>query len=206
MSLRTRLIRQFRQPHGPLGRLAGLIMATRPSNRERNRWTLALLELRPTDHVLELGFGPGYAIAEAARVLPQGIVYGIDHSDTMLAQASARNAQAIRRGQVRLCCGDAADLAWLPAPVDKIWSNNVVQFWSDPAAVFTTLLRASKPGGRVATAYQPRHRNATAADSDGMAASLQGILERCGYVDIRVERLPLDPPVICVLARKPADH
>jgi len=206
MALRTQIVQQFRQPHGLLGRVAGWIMANRPSNRERNRWTLALLELKPGDHVLEIGFGPGFAMAEASKLLPDGKVYGIDHSATMLAQASTRNARAITEGRVQLRCGDATDLSWLPSPVDKIWSNNVVQFWADPAAVFTALHRTLKPGGRVATTYQPRHRNATAADSNRMAASLQSVLGRCGFENIRVERLPLDPPVVCVLAQRPLDH
>ena len=53
---------QFGNPHGPLGRLAGRIMATRGSNIERNRWTVDLLELKPHHRVLEVGYGPGLAI------------------------------------------------------------------------------------------------------------------------------------------------
>jgi trans-aconitate methyltransferase len=205
MTFSQRLVGQFRHPRGALGRLAGFIMANRPYNRLRNRWTLGLLDLRPADQVLEIGFGPGYAVAEAARRVPQGKVIGIDHSATMLAQAGARNAEAIRRGRVALFQGDARDLSALAAPVDKIYSANVVQFWPDPAAVFAALRAALKPGGTIATTYQPRQRGASAADSDRMAASLQTVLEHCGFEDIRVESLHLEPPVICVLARRPAE-
>jgi ubiquinone/menaquinone biosynthesis C-methylase UbiE len=204
MTLGARIARQFHHPHGALGRLAGFIMANRQSNRLRNRWTLALLHLRPADRVLEIGFGPGYAVAEATRLVPQGKVIGIDHSATMLAQAAARNAEAIRRGQVELFQGDAQDLSVVTAPVDSIYSANVVQFWPNPAAVFTALRAVLKPGGTVATTYQPRHRGASAADGDRMAAMLQDTLTACEFVEIRSEKLPLDPPVICVLARKPA--
>ena len=58
MSLVTPVYRQFRRPTGLLGRLAGWIMANRPSNIERNRWTVDLLRVQPADHVLEIGFGP----------------------------------------------------------------------------------------------------------------------------------------------------
>jgi ubiquinone/menaquinone biosynthesis C-methylase UbiE len=54
-------------------------MAHRPSNRRRNRWVVSLLGIRPADQVLEIGFGPGLAIAELARA-GAGHVYGIDHS------------------------------------------------------------------------------------------------------------------------------
>jgi hypothetical protein len=59
MGLVTIAHRQFRRPTGLLGRLAGWIMANRPSNIERNRWTVDLLNVQPSDHVLEIGFGPG---------------------------------------------------------------------------------------------------------------------------------------------------
>src|SRR6266498_1250124 len=57
-AVRSALVRQFGKPSGLLGTIAGLIMRARPSNRERNVRTLVLLDIRPEDHVLEVGFGP----------------------------------------------------------------------------------------------------------------------------------------------------
>lgn len=37
------LYRQFERPHGAMGALAGFVMSHRPSNRERNRWTVDLI-------------------------------------------------------------------------------------------------------------------------------------------------------------------
>ena len=67
-----------------VGRLAGWIMAHRRSNIERNRWTVGLLDIQETDHVLELGFGPGLAIEQVARLATKGRVVGIDHSALMV--------------------------------------------------------------------------------------------------------------------------
>lgn len=58
-ALRTRLIRQFHRPAGTLGHLSGWIMANRSSNVDRNRWAVGQLDVRPTDHVLEIASGPG---------------------------------------------------------------------------------------------------------------------------------------------------
>ena len=56
-------------------------MAHRPSNRQRNGWAVALLDVQPADRILEIGFSPGPAIAELARrVDDTGHVHGIDHS------------------------------------------------------------------------------------------------------------------------------
>jgi ubiquinone/menaquinone biosynthesis C-methylase UbiE len=71
-------------------------MAHRGSNRQRNLWVVSLLDVQPTDRVLEIGFGPGLAIAELARRATRGHIYGIDHSEVMVRQASKRNAAAIR--------------------------------------------------------------------------------------------------------------
>jgi hypothetical protein len=79
----------FGHPRGAAGRVAGWVMTHRRSNRQRNSWVVSLLEAQPTENVLKNGFGPGLAIAELSRRAgEQGHVYGIDHSDVMLRQAT----------------------------------------------------------------------------------------------------------------------
>jgi hypothetical protein len=51
--------------------------------------------MQPTDHVLEIGFGPGLAIQQVARLVPTGHVVGIDHSALMVQQAGRRNQAAV---------------------------------------------------------------------------------------------------------------
>ena len=61
------IVGQFGHPRGVAGNVAGWVMTHRPSNRRRNSWVTSLLEVQPTDRVLEIGFGPGLAIAELSR-------------------------------------------------------------------------------------------------------------------------------------------
>src|ERR1700745_682211 len=89
------VIGQGHQPRGAAGSVTGWVFAHRPSNRQRNRWVVSLLDVRPADQVLEIGFGPGLAVAALVRA-GAGHVYGIDHSGVMLRQASRRNAAAVR--------------------------------------------------------------------------------------------------------------
>src|SRR5437868_4836903 len=82
---------QFGCPRGFFGWIAGHLMAWK--NRERSRHVVSLLNLRPEDHVLEIGFGAGTDIERVQQFASQGKVIGIDRSELMLRQASRRNAK-----------------------------------------------------------------------------------------------------------------
>src|SRR5829696_5871014 len=105
MSLAAKFAGQFRKPEGRLGAFAGWIMANRGSNRQRNEWTVDLLEIAPTDRVLELGCGPGLALAAAAQRAALGRVVGLDHSEVMIGQARARLDKLGLRDRVELRLG-----------------------------------------------------------------------------------------------------
>jgi ubiquinone/menaquinone biosynthesis C-methylase UbiE len=147
MGLWHRLAQQFRQPTGFLGRLSGFFFRI---NLEGIEWTINLLAIQPTDHVLEIGFGPGHGIQQVARLAAQGRVAGVDFSETMLQQASRRNAVAIAAGLVELRLGDASALPYPDDAIHKVFATNVVYFWKDPLANLQELRRVMKPGGRLA--------------------------------------------------------
>ena len=204
MTLRAAMVRQFARPHGILGRAAGLIMATRPSNRERNRWTVDLLPIRTSDTVLEIGCGPGLAVAAAAGRAREGLVVGLDHSAAMISQAGRRNRAAIAAGRVRLVEGGIEAALPLGLTFDIVFSVNVVQFLADRAAAFRLIRGLLRPDGTVATTYMPRHAGATPEDARRMADSLVATMEAAGFAHIRVETLPLVPvPAVAVLGRRP---
>jgi SAM-dependent methyltransferase len=206
-SLRNRVlgkvVRQFHRPKGIGGRLVGWEMASRPSNRRRNVWVVSLLDLAPTSRVLEVGFGPGIAIREAARRVPNGTVTGVDHSDVMVHQATRRNAAAVRAGRVRLHLGAADDLPPLDGPFDRIYCVNSIGFWRDQDRCLTTLRGLLKPGGRLAIASQPRCPGATAATTNKAGEEIAGRLRAAGFTAIRTETLALSPPAVCVIGENP---
>lgn len=194
---------QFGRPRGMLGHLAGVIMATRPSNRLRNQWTIDLLDIGETDRVVELGSGPGLGLALAATKARRGLVTGIDHSPVMIAQARSRNRLAIAEGRLRLVEGGIEQLARF-GPYDRAFSLNVIQFLPDKAEALQRFHAALAPGGRIATTYQPRHRNATADDARRMADLLAPLTEAAGFIDVACHELPLAPtPAIAVAGLKP---
>ncbi len=198
------VIGQAHHPRGAAGRVTAWEMAHRPSNRQRSRWAVSLLDIQPTDQVLEIGFGPGVAIAELARI-GAGHVYGVDHSGVMLRQASKRNAAAIRAGRVTLIRASADQLPpALNGPFDAILAVNSLGFWPAPGQRLAELRRRLAPGGRVAIASQPRCPGATADTSRRAAREIEGLLSDAGFTHLSTQVFALSPPAACVLAgRRP---
>lgn len=197
------MIEQFHHPRGLGGRVAGWVMAHRGSNRRRNVWVADLLDVRPDEHVLEVGFGPGIAIGELARRATRGRVFGVDHSAVMVERASRRNRAAVREGRVELIHASVDRLPPFGEPLDAVLAVNSSGFWPDPPERLRELRRLLRPGGRIALASQPRCPGADRGTTARAARELRDLLTQAGFAELRVETLDLDPPVACVLGVNP---
>jgi SAM-dependent methyltransferase len=198
-----RVVRQFHDPSGPGGHVAGWVMGHRASNVQRNRWAVELLDVQPTDHVLELGCGPGVAVADLAGRATRGLVVAVDHSEVMIRQARRRNAAAIGQGRVRLIHSAVEHLHVTDGPFDAALAINNVGMWPEPTTQLRDIGRLLRPGGRIALVSQPRCPGATAATSADAANRLRALLSQSGFQDLRSETLELNPPAVCVLATRP---
>ena len=59
-----------------------------------------------------------------------------------------------------------------------------------------------RPGGLLATTYQPRHRGARPEDAKAFARTLSKEMIDVGFREVRIKELDLKPmPVICVTGR-----
>lgn len=203
MSLKSKIVAQFGQPSGPLGALAGQIMAARTSNRFRNEKTVELLSLHPESRVLEIGCGPGLALSRCASVVTSGRVIGLDHSGVMIRQARNRLRRRGIADRVELIEGGVDTLADWPEAFDRIFSLNVIQFQSDKPGFFQAQFDALVPGGLCLTTYQPR------LDADGsgaarrMIASIKDALYAIGFENVtEIEIIGGATPAICVAGQK----
>lgn len=207
----NRLIgRNYGHPRGPVGRLAARLM--RQGNAELNLWLVDLLDLAPQSRILEVGFGPGVALAALLARAPDGFVAGIDVSDLMVQQARTRHAEAVAAGRLDVRRGDAAALPYGDATFDRACGTHVIYFWPDPVAAVRELRRVLRPGGTLALAYQERgHMPPIALRTTGqIAARLYGpgeveeVVRAAGFAAARREthRDPASPGGFCVLATK----
>jgi ubiquinone/menaquinone biosynthesis C-methylase UbiE len=139
----------FCAPKGALGRLGGQLMS---QDRWLPAWVLDLLEINPTDSVLELGPGPGLGLQLAAARAHQGRVAGVDRSETMLEMARRRNRALIEAGRIELRLGSADQLPFDDATFDKAMTINSHHIWPDPVVGLREVRRTLRPGGRIAIA------------------------------------------------------
>jgi ubiquinone/menaquinone biosynthesis C-methylase UbiE len=184
-----------------MGWIAGQVMAMK--NGHRSTWVFSLLDLKPTDRVLEIGFGSGTDIARASQAA--AFVAGVDHSDVMVRMASGRNAQVIKEGKVELKLGSAAQLPYPESHFDRVYAINAAQFWKDSVKTLTEVGRVLKPGGWVVLAVQPRSKNATEETTRQAGIGLSKSLASAGFEDVHTEMQQTPPvPTVCVLGRRPA--
>lgn len=201
-ALRRFLRTQFGRPRGFWGHVAGRIMACTPSNHERSRWTVSLLDLQRKDRVLEIGFGPGIAIQAASSIATEGFVAGVDHSEVMVSHAARRNARAVRDGRVALRLGSVAQLPSFDEPFDKVFTINSIHFWDDPVARLRALRDLMKPSGLIAVTIQPRSRNANDEITAQIGHEVVANLERAGFSDCRLEiKQSMPVSIACALGR-----
>ncbi len=190
LGVRKILMSMFGRPKGVPGRLGGFIMAR--VNRHAAAQVIDVLDVRPDEKILEVGFGPGAAIQLLLDRVPAGSVTGIDYSQEMVRQAAARNAAALRNRRVDLRYGSVERLPFADETFDKTLAINSMQAWPDPLAGLREIQRVLKPGGHVALGFTIN----SGQPKEGIAE----LLTAAGFAQARiVDR----PKLFCAIAAKP---
>ncbi len=182
------LMHTFGRPQGVFGRLGGVVMAK--LNQPCAAWVVDLLDVRGTDSVLEVGFGPGVGIQLLAASAKY--VAGVDPSPEMLGQATVRNAQAIHCGQVDLRIGSAEHLPFEDSTFDKALAINSMQVWPDATAGLVEMLRVMRSGAKIAlgfTLYSGQRRS--------------GLVERLTVAGFAEAKVIEADKAFCAVATKP---
>jgi ubiquinone/menaquinone biosynthesis C-methylase UbiE len=126
MFLKPLLARQLARPRG----LAGLLMrgVLNKVNARVNRTALDLLELRPDDRLLDIGFGGGLVLREALHRLPEGFVAGIEISEPMLKLARRTFHRELRAGRLDVKEGNVSSIPYPDASFSRVTAINTLHF------------------------------------------------------------------------------
>ncbi|GAA4973069.1 SAM-dependent methyltransferase [Nonomuraea thailandensis] len=143
-------------------------------NAELTAPLLTAANIRPDDHVLDIGCGTGETTRLAARQARDGHAVGIDLSAAMLQQARAA-AEAAGLGNVAFEEGDAQAYPFAAGRYQVAISRFGIMFFADPVAAFANIGRALRPGGRLVFVC-PR----SMADNDWYVVPLSALHKRLG--------------------------
>jgi trans-aconitate 2-methyltransferase len=123
-----------------------LYAANAAHHRRADDAFLATLPLRPTDRVLDLGCGTGEFTNKLAALVPEGLVVGLDASQSQIAVALPRKAH-----NVELVVGRADELDPLLAgfDFDVVVSRAVLHWIPEPLhpKVLAAIRARLRPGG-----------------------------------------------------------
>lgn len=124
----------------------------------RIRWAVDYMQVQPSDHILEIGCGPGAGAELICSRLETGKLFAIDRSESGVDRTKRRCQKYVDAWPtVR-----QIDLATLRVPVKrlhKVFAFNVNLFWVRDATEEIALLHERVlPGGAVYIFYEATHR------------------------------------------------
>ncbi len=146
------IARQGRCPSGILGNVIARIMARETA--QSNRQAVELLNLQPTDRVLEVGFGHGQTVAAILTRVPDGSVSGVDLSPDMVRMAQRVNRLAVAKSRADLRLGASENLPFEDGSFDKALAVHTIYFWDDLRPHLAGIFRVLRPGGLLVLGFR----------------------------------------------------
>jgi len=156
-----------------------------------NERAIELLAPRPADHVLEIGFGHGRTIARLAKLVPSGVVAGVEVSERMLRMAGRLNRRLIEQGRVELKRAEDAAIPYEEEQFDRVLTVHTLYFWPSPADSLREIRRVMKPGGRVVLGFRSADDSSIFRDFPRSAyrfyrsGEVVRLLEGAGFYEVR---------------------
>lgn len=105
---------------------------------------IGLLEIDPSDRILDVGCGTGFATE--GLVEESTAVHGLDQSHAQLEHAWAKLG---KYDPVTFVLGDAERLPYATDTFDVVWSSGSIEYWPHPSTALREFNRVLKPGGAV---------------------------------------------------------
>ncbi|HEX8067526.1 MAG TPA: methyltransferase domain-containing protein [Thermoleophilaceae bacterium] len=178
-----------------LGRVAKGVFG--PGMPEEHRIARLMLGLSPGDGVLDVACGTGNFTRDFARTVGRdGLVVGIDVSETMLARAVVDTREADLLDRVAYVRGDAAALPFRDSSFDGVCCFAALHLFADPMAALDRMTAVLTPGGRIAIFTSAHGRTGVVRLWTGLAGRRSGMrvfeqgeviaaLEERGYTAIQ---------------------
>jgi ubiquinone/menaquinone biosynthesis C-methylase UbiE len=177
------LYNQLRQPSDFAAKIKS--WATASQNKTISSWAIEQLRIQPYQHILEIGYGNGSTLNEAAKKLKIGFLAGIDESVDHYQQAHKKNKRLIDQELMQLHIGSVESLPYPAHYFHSIYSTNIYSSWKEPQYKFMQLSNLLKSGGKLITLFQPRSWT-TEKEMWDAAEKIQEEYIEAGLMDVRL--------------------
>ncbi|MCP9292136.1 class I SAM-dependent methyltransferase [Gracilimonas sediminicola] len=149
------LSEQLKKPTGKNG--LEVARALNESNQGLYDLAFKLLELKPNQNILEIGFGNGKHFSQYIQKEPELTLTGVDYSADMCEEAKASNTTLIDEDKLTIQCAETSALPFSNDEFDVIIAHNVIYFLNPPEPHLQEIKRVLKPGGLFLIGHRPRH-------------------------------------------------
>jgi len=183
-----------RRARRPSGRQARQTYRDPLYHRPNFKAILKVLELGPSDHLLEVGCGGGAFLEDALKSGCKAAA--IDHSVDMVELAQEVNRDAIKTGRLEIRKANADSLPFQDGTFTCAVMTGVFGFISDPVKALSEIARVLAPHGRLALFTGTKDLRGTPAAPEPVAsrlyfyddAELEQMARRAGFAEAHVER------------------
>jgi SAM-dependent methyltransferase len=151
------------------GRL--LMGVTGPDTAEEHRMALEMLSIRPGDRVLDVACGPGNFTRDFAEAASEGLVVGLDASESML-RVAVRETESPNVAYLR---GDAGEMPFRDHSFDAVCCFAALYLIEEPMRALQEIVRVLAPGGRIALLSSCNRGPLPAGVSNAIVRGLGGI-------------------------------
>lgn len=145
------IAKQLACPEGEHGIKTGEMMHA--NNIGMTTSAIAVLDLKSDETVLEIGHGNGGHIAQLLSKAENLLYYGVDISETIIAEAEKINQDFIAKGKVYFQLTDGLTLPFDEDQFDKIFTVNTIYFWTDSSGYLEEIKRIQKPNGTLVICF-----------------------------------------------------
>ena len=180
----------LRQPSGYVDKFANCLSPVK--NKTITDWTIDQLDIRPYQHILEIGYASGYTLQEVARKLKIGFLAGTDESIIRYRQAYRRNKKLIREQLLQLHIGRINELPYPHHYFHTIYGNNIQLPGKEPQYALLQLNNLLKSGGRMVMVFQPQ-KNADENEVEQIAEKIKQDYLHAGLRNIQIEFHDMHP-------------
>ena len=168
-----------------------------PGMADERRIARLLLGLSPGDGVLDVACGTGSFSRDFGNTVgEEGIVVGIDVSETMLSRAVDDTRAAALGDRVAYVRGDAQELPFVPESFDAVCCFAALHLFADPIRALDRMTTVLTAGGRIALFTSVRGRSPPLRTAESLIGRRSGArlferdelveeLEARGFEEIR---------------------